>query len=46
MNPSTHKTHPAVVDVAIAECRHYLPVVACFGFVSLVLYVLSGLHFN
>lgn len=44
MTPSAHKAPPALVEIAIAECRHYLPVLACFAFVSLALLVASGLN--
>jgi hypothetical protein len=44
MNPGIHKAPPARVEIAIAECRHYLPDLACFAFASLALLVASGLN--
>ena len=46
MTPGIHKAPPARMEIAIAECRHYLPVLACFAFVSLALLVASGLNIH
>jgi hypothetical protein len=43
MNPCTHKAS-SLADIAIAECKQYLPLLGCLGIVSLSLFVVSGLN--
>lgn len=45
MNHSAHQALPALADIARAECKQYLPVLVCFGLVSLALFVVSSLDF-
>ena len=44
MNQCTHKATP-LADIAIAECKQYVPLLGCLGIVSVALYVVSGLGF-
>lgn len=44
MNQRAHKAN-SIADIAIAECRQYLPILGCMAIVTLSLYVVSGLNF-
>jgi hypothetical protein len=43
MNPCMHKAN-SLADIALAECKQYLPLIGCLSIVSISLYVVSGLN--
>jgi hypothetical protein len=45
MNHIAGKALPALSNLALAGWKAYLPILGCFGFVSLALFVVSSLGF-
>ena len=45
MNHIAHRTLPLLSTLATAAIRRYAPFLGCLSCVSMMLYVVSGLHF-